>query len=387
MSEHKASDTAAASPVAIGPEPSPISRADKLENMVQKLRSTPLFMTDLTDAGEDNMAVEALKSLAYDEPPEEMATNLKNEGNEQFKAKNYAEAVKFYTRAMDYDGHENKSLKVSLLTNRAAANLELQNYGRAIQDCADALRIRPQTPKALFRSARAFLALEKFDEARECCKWALELDPQGAEIKRLQNQIEQSQMAHDRRIKEREEREKAKLRSRDLLKRAIEIRQGLTFDTTGAKKGLYAWENDSARQVVLDESSGHLQWPVFFLYPESKESDFIEKFDETSTLRDMLEMVLAEPPAWDDREHPKYTLDNVDTYFLHRPVGGFDEDERLVKVGINTRLATVLEHEKYIIREGIPSFVVLPRNDPFTSQFIDRYRKLRLAKESASQKI
>ncbi|KAJ1806205.1 HSP70/90 co-chaperone [Coemansia sp. RSA 2599] len=344
-------------------------------------------MTDLADAGEENVAVEALKSLAYDEPPEEMATNLKNEGNEQFKAKNYREAVKFYTRALDYDGHENRALKVSLLTNRAAANLELQNYGRVIQDCVEALRIRPKTPKALFRSAKAFLALEKFDEAKECCKWALELDPDGAEIKRLQRQVEESQDAHDRRVREREERENAKARARELLKRAIEIREGLTFDATGAKKGLSAWENDSDRQVVLDESTGHLQWPVFFLYPESKESDFVEKFDEATTLRDMLEMVLAEPPAWDSREHPKYTLDNVDVYFIHRPVGGFDEDERLVKVGVNTRLATVLEHDKYIIREGIPSFVVLPRSDPFTSQFIDRYRQLRLTKEAATKKI
>ncbi|KAJ2363435.1 hypothetical protein IW150_006734 [Coemansia sp. RSA 2607] len=49
-------------------------------------------------------------------------------------------------------------------------------------------------------------------------------------------------------------------------------------------------------------------------------------------------------------------------------------------------LASVLEHEKYVIRDGIPSFVVLPRNDSFTDQFIDRYRKLRQAKEAASKK-
>ncbi|KAJ2862226.1 HSP70/90 co-chaperone, partial [Coemansia asiatica] len=276
MAEQKSTSVAASSEP-LGPEPSPMSHAENLDSLVQKLRSTPLFMTDLSDAGDDNMAVEALKSLSYDDPPEETATNLKDSGNEQFKAGNFAEAVKFYSRALDHDGHDNKALKVSLLTNRAAANLELKNFGRAIQDCADALRIRPETPKALFRSAKAFLALEKFDEARECCKWALELDPQGSEIKRLQKLIEDTQVTFDRRIREREEREKARQRSRELLKRAVEIREGLCFDTTAAKKkDLYAWENDSARQVVLDESSGHLQWPVFFLYPESKESDFVE---------------------------------------------------------------------------------------------------------------
>ncbi|KAJ1725026.1 HSP70/90 co-chaperone [Coemansia erecta] len=373
----------------IGPAPSPVSHATNLDDLVQKLRSTPLFMTDLDDAGTDNPAVEALKSLAYDEPPEQLAQNLKTEGNEQFKLGNFAEAVKFYTRALDCDGHENRALKVSLLTNRAAANLELHNYGRVLTDCADALRKEPKTPKALFRSAKACLALEKFDEARECCKWALEVDPGSKEVVRLQALVDEKQRAFEQKVKEREQREAAKVRQRTMLKSAVEIRKGLTFDTSssaGRKKDALPWESDSPRQVHLDESSGHLLWPVFFLYPEHKESDFVEAFDELHTLRDMLEVVLAEPPAWDDRKHPKYTVDNVDTFFLHRPVGGFDEDERLVKVGMNTQLASVLEHDKYVIRDGIPSFVVLPRNDPFTDQFIDRYRKLRQAKEAATKK-
>ncbi|KAJ1852802.1 HSP70/90 co-chaperone [Coemansia sp. RSA 2703] len=371
----------------IGPVPSPVSHADNLDDLVQKLRSTPLFMTDLDDAGEDNPAVEALKTLAYDEPPEEMAQNLKTEGNDQFKLRNYREAVKFYTRALEYDGHENRALKVSLLTNRAAANLELQNYGRVLEDCAEALRREPNTPKALFRSARACLALEKFDEARECCKWALDVQPENQEVLKLQALIDQRQKAFERKVAEQKQREETRARQRAMLKEAIEIRKGLTFDSSVArKKDSLPWESDSPRQVHLDESSGHLLWPVFFLYPEAKESDFVERFDELHTLRDMLQVVLAEPPAWDDRRNPKYTIDNVDTFFLHRPVGGFDEDERLIKVDMNMPLASVLEHEKYVIRDGIPSFVVLPRNDSFTDQFIDRYRKLRQAKEAASKK-
>ncbi|KAJ1895866.1 HSP70/90 co-chaperone [Kickxella alabastrina] len=376
--------------VAIGPEPSPVSHAESLDSIMEKLRSTPLFMTDLADAGEGNDAVEALKSLAYDEPPEEMATNLKNEGNDCFKCKNFKDAVQYYTRALDYDGHDNRDLKVSLLTNRAAANLELQNYGRAIQDCADALRLKPDNSKALFRSAKACLALRKFEEARECCKWGLEVDPSNRELVRLQAQIKDTVEAEERKVREREEREREKARVRDLLRRAVEIRKGLTFDNTGSKgraKDAYPWENSSDREVVLDESTGHLLWPAFFLYPEAKESDFVEKFDEATTLGEMLEVVLAEPPAWDNRENPKYTVDSVDTYFLHRPVGGFDEDERLVKVGTNTCLGTVLDHERYVIRDGIPSFVVLPRKGAFAEQFIDRYRKLRQAKESAVRKV
>ncbi|KAJ2078981.1 HSP70/90 co-chaperone [Coemansia sp. S100] len=352
-------------------------------------------MTHLPDSDEPNLAVEALKSLASDEPPLEVATNLKTEGNDCFKRGKFTEAAQYYTKALEYD-HDDKSLKVSLLINRAAANLELQNYGMVLHDCADALRIRPNTVKALFRSAKACIALEKFEEATECCKWGLSIEPDNKELAALQLQVDQAIARHERRIKEREERKRQKDLIREQIKQAIEIRSDLVFDTSSDKKKRtededlavvsYPWENDSARQVELDQHTGHLLWPVFFLYPESKESDFVEKFDESLTLRDMLQEVLAEPPHWDDRQRPKYTLDNVDTYFLSRPVGGFDEDERLVKVSMDARLGIILNNEKYVIRDGIPSFVVLPRNDPFATQFIDRYRKLRQTQEAASKR-
>ncbi|KAJ2384290.1 HSP70/90 co-chaperone [Coemansia sp. RSA 2611] len=375
----------------IGPAPSTVTQEERTQKLLEDLEKIPLFMTHLPDTDEPNLAVEALKSLASDEPPLEVATNLKAEGNDSFKRGKFTEAAQYYAKALDYD-HDDKSLKVALLINRAAANLELQNYGMVLRDCADALRIRPNTVKALFRSAKACVALEKFEEARECCKWGLNIEPQNKELAAMQTQVEEAVARHERRAREREERGRQKELAREQLKQAIEIRSELVFDTSSDKKKRsedtpvsYPWENDSERQVELDRDSGHLLWPVFFLYPESKESDFVEKFDESLTLRDMLTEVLAEPPRWDSRQQPKYTLDNVDTYFLSRPVGGFDEDERLVKVSMDARLGVILNNEKYVIRDGIPSFIVLPRNDSFTSQFIERYRKLRQTQEAASK--
>ncbi|KAJ2336527.1 HSP70/90 co-chaperone [Coemansia sp. RSA 2681] len=381
----------------IGPAPSTVTSEERTQKLLEDLSKIPLFMSHLPEEGEENIAVEALKSLASDEPPLEVATNLKTEGNDCFKRGQYAEAAQYYTKALEYD-HDDKSLKVTLLINRAAANLELQNYGKVLHDCADALRIRPKTVKALFRSARACIALEKFEEAKECCKWGLGIEPDNKELAALQVQVGEAVARHERRIREREERQRQKDVLREQIKQAIEIRSELTFDTSSDKRKrtededaaaaalAYPWENDSARQVELDQSTGHLLWPVFFLYPESKESDFVEKYDEALTLRDMLQEVLADPPLWDDQQRPKYTIDAVDTYFLSRPVGGFDEDERLVKVSMDACLGVILSNEKYVIRDGIPSFVVLPRNDPFTSQFIERYRRLRQTQEAASKR-
>ncbi|KAJ1964883.1 HSP70/90 co-chaperone [Dipsacomyces acuminosporus] len=382
----------------VGPQPATATRNMDSASIEKELNKIPLFMQHLPDSEEENVAIEALKSLAYDGPPEEIAENFKDQGNECFKAGKYAEAADFYTKGLEPE-HDNRDLKVSLLTNRAAANLHLHNYGRVLRDCSEALRLKPETPKALFRSAKACLALAKFEEAVECCRWGLGMDSDNKDLLKLQKEVEATRAKHERKIEEREERRRKLEERREKVKRAVEIRN-LKFDTTrkskpkdgsddevdaeeGRRRTLHPWENDSDRQVSLDEESGHLQWPAFFLYPEFKESDFIEKFDEAVTLGDMLQEVLAEPPAWDSQQHPKYTIGNVDTYFLSRPVGGFDEDERLVKVGMGTRLGTALAHEKYVIRDGIPSFVVLPRGEKFTDQFIDRYRKLRLAREAS----
>ncbi|KAJ2664537.1 HSP70/90 co-chaperone [Coemansia sp. RSA 1200] len=387
----------------IGPEPSPISSEERRARLEKDLAQIPLFMTRLPDAadgdGEENAAVAALQTLVSDEPPEQMARLLKDEGNVCFKRGRYADAATAYTNALTYDIDEigERDLRVSLLLNRAAANLALQNHGLVLRDCADALRIRPHAPKALYRAARACVALDKFDEADECCRWGLGLDPGNTGLVAVQAQAADARAAHDARIRAREERARARAESRDRLRRAVAIRTGLTFDVSATRTGDYsarprtdpaAWETEDGRQVSLDESSGHLLWPVVFVYPEAKQSDLVERFDETRTLREMLrDQVLALPPPWDNANRPKYTVDNIDAFFIHRPVGGLDRDERLVKIGLDTCLASALDNEKFVIRDGVPVFIVLPRNDPFSDSFIDRYRKLRLEQHAARKVV
>ncbi|KAJ2489573.1 HSP70/90 co-chaperone, partial [Coemansia sp. RSA 2049] len=162
----------APAPAIIGPEPSPISSEERRAKLEKDLSRIPLFMTQLPDAGdgEENAAVAALQTLVSDEPPEQMARLLKDEGNVCFKRGRFADAATAYTNALTYEIDEigESDLRVSLLLNRAAANLALQNHGLVLRDCADALRIRPHSPKALYRAARACVALDKFDEADEC---------------------------------------------------------------------------------------------------------------------------------------------------------------------------------------------------------------------------
>ncbi|KAJ2693760.1 HSP70/90 co-chaperone, partial [Coemansia spiralis] len=271
-----------------GPAPTTVSDAERLEKLNKDLERMPLFMTHLPEEDEGNVAVEALKTLVADEPPEEMASTLKDEGNMLFKRGRFREAAAQYSQALGYD-HDNTELTVALLVNRAAANLELHNYGKVLHDCSHALRLRPKTPKALFRAAKACIALYKFDEAFECCRWAMELDPGSRDLASLRTQIEAAQADHQRRAAANEAREREREAARETLRRAIAIRDQLTFDLSDGnrRKDTYPWEV-CEHQVELDRESGHLLWPVMFLYPETKESDFVQHFDEAATLGDML---------------------------------------------------------------------------------------------------
>ena len=89
----------------------------------------------------------------------------KEEGNEFFRKKQYAEAVKSYTQgleglhAMD---DVTKELMIILYANRAAAYLGLKAWDAALQDCSKALELDPNHEKAIFRRAQVSLALVIF---------------------------------------------------------------------------------------------------------------------------------------------------------------------------------------------------------------------------------
>ncbi|SCZ88584.1 BZ3500_MvSof-1268-A1-R1_Chr2-1g04506 [Microbotryum saponariae] len=150
--------------------------------------TTPLFMQALPSDGALNDAsgantgqntLAALQALAYDGSPSEIAEEFRNQGNQLFKQRKFKDAIGFYSRALDELGQDlSVEEKRTLWSNRAAANLELANYGSCLRDVAQVLGA-PQTyypepmpeawkrtdAKALLRSARALLGLDRLDEA------------------------------------------------------------------------------------------------------------------------------------------------------------------------------------------------------------------------------
>ncbi|TDG45878.1 hypothetical protein AWZ03_007733 [Drosophila navojoa] len=103
------------------------------------------------------------------------AISHKDKGNEAFKAAKWSEAVQEYSAAIKL-GDKHKELPV-FYKNRAAAYLKLEKYTEAVDDCTESLRLAPNDPKALFRRAQAYEALNKPEEAYKDATALFKADP------------------------------------------------------------------------------------------------------------------------------------------------------------------------------------------------------------------
>src|SRR5271169_1174526 len=90
----------------------------------EQMERHPLFMHNLDQSDTENVELEALKALAYEGTPLEIAKNFKEQGNEAFRERRYRDALGFYSNGISAESGD-VELERTLLLNRAAANLEL----------------------------------------------------------------------------------------------------------------------------------------------------------------------------------------------------------------------------------------------------------------------
>ncbi|KAL1915347.1 uncharacterized protein VTP21DRAFT_6805 [Calcarisporiella thermophila] len=331
------------------------------DSFLEEMNKIPLFMSSMPQDAEENDSLMALQSLVYDGTPEEIAENFKNQGNDCFKTRQFQDAIKHYTQGLEAKCSDS-ALNEQLYVNRAAANLELQNYRKTINDCAQALKINPANVKAFYRSARALLALDVLVESIDCCERGLKIDPENKSLRVLLTQAKKRQEEIERKRKEIEMRQRKREAEEAALSKAIEDRHiKMEYDNK-------VDPTDNPHRVHIDPSTNELIWPVFFLYPEFKESDFIQAFPETSTFAEQLEVMFENNAPWDSEG--RYTPKGVEIYFENNQ----GLNARLVKVGRGCRLEQVLAHPKYVVKNGVPSFIVLPTQGSFRDEFLSNYK-------------
>ncbi|KAL4081997.1 hypothetical protein V8B97DRAFT_1926647 [Scleroderma yunnanense] len=291
----------------------------------------------------------------------EIAENFKEQGNDYFRGKRYREAAGFYTQGIDAKPTENTLLE-ALLCNRAACNLELQNYGSVLRDCSKALFINPKSLKSLYRSALALLALDRLDEALDCCDRGLSFDVNNQAIRAVRDQAIRAKAEKDRRERKKNERLLKEQGEMKLLQAALKERH--LFWTTNPQ-GI-AENPHSPHFDPEDSSKSTLILPVFFLYPQHATSDVISDFVEDTTFSAHLSQMFppqAPPPSWDQKG--QYVANSLAVYAITRR-------KRLLKVGKKMTLGDVCKAaierageplDGLELKDGYLTFAVLPKGD------------------------
>ncbi|KAI8976953.1 hypothetical protein BDB01DRAFT_802163 [Pilobolus umbonatus] len=318
----------------LGPAYQRSSFAMDPENLESEMSKIPLFMTDLPSEENDTLA--AIQSLIFDGTPEEVAQNFREQGNDCFRAgkSKYKDAIAFYTKAIETECPD-QSIIEACLANRAACHLELGNYGRVLNDCSQCLKINPKNIKALYRSSRALFSLDRLVETIDCCQHALSIDPENKPIKDILTKATERKELIDEKIRKQQEREERERMKKETLEKAFKERH-ITIEVENA-------EVREKANIEFDHETNTINWPVFFLYPEHKESDYIQAFNETNTFQDHLEIIGLNP--------------------------------KLIKIGKKLPLGKILSLDQYVIKNGVPSFIIMPKNCSFKQKFLSQYKK------------
>lgn len=351
-----------------GPQPLP---DDVIAKKLAEFDSVPLFMKYLpTDETDHDVALAALRSLAHEGTPDEVAQNFKDQGNDYFKGKRYREALGFYLQGVDA-GPVSSALGEALLANCAACNLELKNYGSVLRDCSKVLAINPQNSKAYYRSALALLALERLDEASDCCLRCLTYDAENKRVLDLKGRIEKALIEKEELERKRRERILKERETGQKLSRAFKERHLVVLPRSCNPVDPKFDPEDPSEKTLI--------FPVLFFYPQHATSDMISHFVEDTSFAAQLSVMFpsqtAAPPAWDvKREYSSGRL----------VVFAMTHKKRLLKIGKKMTLREVFQVVKdkvgdladgLELKDGCLTFIVLPEGEE-EKKWVEEYKRL-----------
>ncbi|XP_074859595.1 tetratricopeptide repeat protein 4 [Carettochelys insculpta] len=345
------------------------------ESWEQEFDKIPLFMKESPSEidPEQNPELACLQSIIFDEdqPPEEQANTYKNEGNEYFKEKNYKKAVISYAEGLKKKC-SNQDLNAVLYTNRAAAHFYLGNYRSALCDVITARKLKPNHLKAIIRGALCHLELKNFSEAMTWCEEGLRIDSKEKKLVETRAKADRLKRAEERDVRKAKLKERKEQTQQQVLLTAIKERNIKLFleapknedeisDGLGemSLNGLSS-DNAMGAKVYLDDN-GKLNWPVLFLYPEYGQTDFISAFHEDARFIDHILVMFAELPPWDLER--KYHPSNLEVYFEH------EAREEIYQVDAENTLLQVLQHQRYFVKAGTPTFLILVTRSPFSKNY------------------
>ncbi|CAE7130906.1 unnamed protein product [Rhizoctonia solani] len=361
--------------------------------------TTPLFMRELPTGENDISQAEqntlaALQSLIHEGDPEEVASNFKDQGNEYFKSRRFREAMGFYTQGVEaltiqsVDGkpkivevqEKDRPLYNALLLNRAAANLELENFGRVLKDVKLVLETDPQSSKALFRAAKALIKLRRYEEALDACDRCLAFDPDNGGVKSIRTSAQREIDLEAQKARQKAEAEEKEKSKKAALSTALK-HHGITVlkDNT-----------DPEQLPFLDPptppypATAELICRVVLVYPQYGQTDLIVRFSTDDTLGAHLDTILPDPEnesdvpfaPWDEKR--EYTSTKVNVYVKTRK-------GRVLRLGRNKTLAEICktakgkegEEDGLVVGQGVIAFVVVPKESLAEDKYLKSVKEER----------
>jgi len=336
------------------------------DELYEELKQHPAFMTDYDSTKPLPEALEGLQALKYQsDSSDDNALSYKDDGNKNFEQGRYRWAIDCYTEGIKCLPAD-QLLNAVLYTNRAAANYRIGNFRPALNDCIEARKYKSDHLKAIVRGAMCCVELKLFVEAITWCDEALELSPTDEKMTTLRAKADKLMREEDG-IRRRDlAAERKKSREQQQILTAVQER-GIVLSGNEGPSSLFSLKSHhpTAAHVSLN-SIGDLQWPVMLLYPEYGETDFIEAFSELSLFSEHLQVMFgAERPCWDAEN--KYQPHQLQVFFEDK------ERLRIHEVDTGSTLLSALQHESYVVHDGIPCFLVVVRDSPFARHFITRY--------------
>lgn len=332
----------------------------------EEMDKHPFFMKSSPEIGELSPLVEGLAKLKYD-PEEntalELATNYKEDGNFNFKHKNYRLAIIGYTEGIK-QRCDDADMNASLYNNRAACHFFLKNYRSALYDSEKALSYNPDHKKARIRAAKSAFEIMNYKSCIEHCEKFLETSNE-KEVAELLNTAKKKLIIHERNERKKMHRDAKNAEQKSAVVRAI-IERGIKITNCEDEDDIDLSKLEpslpGAQDAIVHIEDGILKWPVLFLYPEYQMTDFVKACPENVPLLSQLEQLF--PAPWD--QDNKYSCSAVNVYFE-----GYDKMPHVIDP--SKKLGDLLLTKYFILKAGTPAFFVLPRGSKVESRFLESF--------------
>lgn len=121
------------------------------------------------------------------------AEEYKAQGNKHFAAKEFEQAIEYFTKAIEASPTPNHVL----FSNRSASYASLKNYKKALEDAQQCIETNSLWAKGYNRVASAHYGLGNYEDSKKAYQKALELDPSNAMAKDGLKAVEEAEASRN----------------------------------------------------------------------------------------------------------------------------------------------------------------------------------------------